>query len=51
MKNILLFLLREDFTNLLVEKVYKRINEKGKTYRLRKVLQLSKWQELITNKF
>lgn len=46
-------LLKEDFTNLLVEKLYKRrINEKGKIYyRLHKVLQLGKWQELITNKF
>ena len=50
-KHIVISLLREDFTNLLIEKVYKR-QIKGKTfYRLRKVLQPGKWQELITNKF
>lgn len=51
-KHLTISLLREDFTNLLVEKVYKRrINERGKTYyHLRKVLQPGKWQELITNK-
>lgn len=52
-KFFVISLLREDFTNLLTEKVYKRqINDKGKTYyRLRKVLQPGKWQELITDKF
>lgn len=46
-------LLREEFANLLTEKVYKRqMNSKGKTYyRLRKVLQPGKWQEVITEKF
>lgn len=46
-------LLREEFINLLTEKVYKRhINNKGRTYyRLRKVLQPGKWQEVITDKF
>lgn len=46
-------MLREEFTNLLTEKVYKRqANNKGKTYyRLRKVLQPGKWQEVITDKF
>lgn len=49
----LISVLREDFKNLLTEKIYKRrIIEKGKTYyRLRTVLQPGKWQELITNKF
>lgn len=52
-KHLTISLLREDFTNLLVEKVYKRrVNEKGKMYyRLRKVLHPGKWQELLTNKF
>lgn len=50
-KHLVISLLKEDFTNLLVEKIYKR-REKGKMYyRLRKVLQPGKWQELITNKF
>lgn len=46
-------LLREEFTNLLTEKVYKRqIKNKKKTYyRLRTVLQPGKWQKVITNKF
>lgn len=46
-------LLREEFTNLLTEKVYKhQTNNRGKTYyRLRKVLQPGKWQEVITNKW
>lgn len=50
---IVIFLLREDFTNLIKEKVYKRqINKKRKTYyRLRKVLEPGKWQDLITDKF
>lgn len=52
-KYFVISLLREDFTNLLCDKIYKRrVKEKGKTYyRLRKVLQPGKWQELITDKF
>ena len=44
-KYFVVSLLREDFTNLLIDKVYKRqIKGKGKTYyRLRKVLQPGKW--------
>lgn len=52
-KCFIISLLREDFTNLLIEKVYKRrIKGKGKSYyRLRNVLQPGKWQELMTDKF
>lgn len=52
-KHFVISLIRQDFTNLLTEKVYKRkINDKGKTYyRFRKILQPGKWQELITDRF
>lgn len=52
-KVFVISLLREEYINLLTEKVYKRqTNKNGKTYyRLRKVLQPGKWQELITDKF
>lgn len=52
-KFYIISLLREDFTNLLTEKVYKRqLNNKRKMYyRWRKVLRPGKWQEIITNKF
>jgi len=52
-KYFIISLLREDFRNLLIDKIYKRrVKKKGKMYyRLRKILQPGKWQELITNKF
>lgn len=52
-ENFIIPFLREDFKNVLTEKVYKRrVNGKAKMYyRLRKVLQPGKWQELITHKF